>query len=46
MSHAVDLSFDLLCSVIVFCLNGSFFPQLKLCNAATNFFKLLNCVAQ
>jgi hypothetical protein len=46
MSHSVDLSFNLLGGVIVFSLNGSFFPQFKLCNAATDFFKLLNRITQ
>jgi hypothetical protein len=44
--HAVDLRFNLLGRVVVFCLNGSFLPQFKFCNAATNLFQLLNRIPQ
>ncbi len=46
MPHAVDLRFNLLGRVVVFCLNGSFFPQLKLCNAAADLLQLLDGIPQ
>ena len=46
VSHAVDFNFDLLRCVIILCLNGCFFPQLKLCDATTDFFKLLDGIAK
>ena len=44
--HAVDLRFNLLGRVVVFRLNGSFFPQFKFCDAASHLFQLLNCIPQ